>query len=65
MRHRYEYSTLRAKQFDLACHHVEIDEYDEVVSHCINKTLIFIMMHYGLNINQTRYKYFIKHIKRY
>ena len=40
-------------------------KYDEVVNHCINKTLIFIMMHYGLNTNQTRYKYFIKHIKRY
>ena len=37
------------------CFSVKIDLYDEVVNHCINKTLIFIMMHYSLNTNQTRY----------
>ena len=36
MRHRYEYFNLRAKQFDLACHHVEIEEYDGI-RHSLNK----------------------------
>ena len=44
---------------------VKKDEYDEVVNHCINKTLIFIPMHYSLNTNRTQYYNLLKHIKRY
>ena len=38
-------------------------KYDEVDNHCINKTLIFITMHYSLNTNRTRYYNLLKHIK--